>query len=187
MLKGTPVYGIGINDADYPVNITEGEGKQRKIIWRCAYYQKWVNMLDRVNGSHYRPSYVETSVCEDWLNFSAFKSWMEQQDWQGKELDKDLKGDGTLYSPETCVFVSKKVNMLVQLRKPMFYRGYWKATVRLPDGTRARLHKKDRASVLADYVAYKKRAVDMLPNECCSDYIRSLIYKKLETFYEENL
>lgn len=33
------------------------------------------------------------------------------QDWQGKELDKDLLGDGKLYSPETCIFVSHAVNM----------------------------------------------------------------------------
>jgi hypothetical protein len=35
---------------------------------------------------------------------------MEKQDWQGKQLDKDLLGDGKLYSPKTCVFVSSRVN-----------------------------------------------------------------------------
>lgn len=35
---------------------------------------------------------------------------METQDWQDKELDKDLIGNGKLYSPENCVFVSRALN-----------------------------------------------------------------------------
>jgi hypothetical protein len=42
----------------------------------------------------------------------AFKSWMESQDWKDKELDKDLIGNGKLYSPENCVFVSQELNKL---------------------------------------------------------------------------
>ncbi len=38
---------------------------------------------------------------------SSFKSWMETQDWEGKQLDKDLLFEGNrVYSPETCVFVT---------------------------------------------------------------------------------
>ena len=37
---------------------------------------------------------------------------MEQQDWQGKQLDKDLLGNGKLYSPETCCFVEQWLNNL---------------------------------------------------------------------------
>jgi hypothetical protein len=35
---------------------------------------------------------------------------MKTQDWVDKELDKDLLGDGKLYSPETVVFVTQRVN-----------------------------------------------------------------------------
>ena len=36
---------------------------------------------------------------------------MEQQDYIGKVLDKDLKVTGNkIYSPETCLFISPKVN-----------------------------------------------------------------------------
>jgi hypothetical protein len=36
---------------------------------------------------------------------------MQGQDWEGKQLDKDLLIVGNkLYSPETCVFVSKITN-----------------------------------------------------------------------------
>lgn len=35
---------------------------------------------------------------------------METQDWEGKALDKDLIGDGKLYSPECCVFIDQSLN-----------------------------------------------------------------------------
>ena len=58
-----------------------------------------------------RPSYVGTIVCDEWLRFSSFKAWMESQDWQGKQLDKDLLFVGSkLYSPATCCFVSREIN-----------------------------------------------------------------------------
>ena len=58
-----------------------------------------------------QPTYKGCSVCEEWLTFSNFKSWMEQQDWEGKQLDKDLLVyKNKIYSPETCVFVSSVIN-----------------------------------------------------------------------------
>jgi hypothetical protein len=39
---------------------------------------------------------------------------MEKQDWKGKELDKDLLVNGNkVYSPETCIFLTKKVNSFI--------------------------------------------------------------------------
>jgi hypothetical protein len=36
-----------------------------------------------------------------------------KQDWEGKELDKDiLVPNNKVYSPDTCVFIDKKVNQL---------------------------------------------------------------------------
>ena len=35
---------------------------------------------------------------------------METQDHKGKHLDKDLCGNGKLYSVETCVFISQNLN-----------------------------------------------------------------------------
>lgn len=57
------------------------------------------------------PTYVGCSVCEEWLTFSNFKCWMETQDHEGNQLDKDLLFQGNkVYSPETCIFVSPQVN-----------------------------------------------------------------------------
>ena len=79
----------------------------------CPYYRTWTNMLKRcygANAKHKKSPYDDCTVCDDWLTFSTFKGWMETQDWEGKELDKDLLGNGKLYSPETCVFIITKTN-----------------------------------------------------------------------------
>jgi len=41
---------------------------------------------------------------------------MVNLDWHGKELDKDLLGDGKFYSPDTCCFILDKTNNF--LRQP---------------------------------------------------------------------
>lgn len=40
--------------------------------------------------------------------------WMEQQDWEGKQLDKDIiVPNNKVYSPDTCVFANSRVNLLL--------------------------------------------------------------------------
>lgn len=118
MKSGKLVHGVGINDADYVVQkfetIIENGKRNRKLIWICPFYQAWINMLNRCYSIKFqdkRPTYRGCSVSEEWLTFSVFKNWMEKQDWQDKQLDKDLLFDGNkVYSPETCVFVTRTVN-----------------------------------------------------------------------------
>lgn len=104
------VHGFGINDADYPIAVYI-DGKQ--II--CQFYSLWKDMIRRGYSKEFKsknPAYIDCSVCEEWKYFSKFKSWMETQDWQGKQLDKDILVHGNkIYSPETCIFVSKSVNV----------------------------------------------------------------------------
>ncbi len=96
------VCGIGINDADYVVQPTV-DGKRLT----CPYYARWKNILVRITSD---PFYIGCAVCEGWRSFMVFREWMMAQGWQGKHLDKDLLGDGSLYSPETCVFVTQAIN-----------------------------------------------------------------------------
>ena len=92
------VYGVGINDADYSVAKTEvighvdGKRKQKRV-WGCPYYEVWANMLKRCYSAKCQgkqPTYKGCSVSEEWLRFSNFGRWMEVQDFEGKQLDKDL-------------------------------------------------------------------------------------------------
>lgn len=105
--------GVGINDSDYAIAKTV-DGK-RKL---CPIYQVWASMIKRCYCGIFHnenPSYVGCSVYEGWLLFSNFRSWMEKQDWIGKELDKDLIIKGNkVYSPEACVFIEHKVNNFIR-------------------------------------------------------------------------
>lgn len=107
--KKSLVFGVGINDLT------------RAIVWRengkriiCPIYRIWQNMLGRCydEDQHKRlPSYKDCTVIEDWVYLSKFESWLKTQDWEGKQLDKDILFLGNkVYSPETCVFVDAKLN-----------------------------------------------------------------------------
>ncbi len=101
-----PIYGVGINDSDY---VTQPE--DRKL--RCPIFDRWHSMIRRCYSENSRiinPAYEMVSVCQDWLVYSNFKVWMESQNWEGLALDKDIRGDGNLYSPETCAFVPQQIN-----------------------------------------------------------------------------
>lgn len=112
------VCGVGVNDADYVTQkwetaIVDGKKKQ-KLVWFCPFYKTWQSMLNRCYSTKIQdkyPTYIGCSVADEWHTFSVFKNWMEKQDWQDKQLDKDLLFDGNkVYSPETCVFVTRTVN-----------------------------------------------------------------------------
>ena len=116
------VYGVGVNDLDYRTRVYEyvtkdGGKRVLKPVFRCKYYEVWENMLSRCYSKKFlesRPSYNGTSVCSEWLSATAFKKWMEQQDWRGKCLDKDIVVPRSkLYSPETCAFVLNATNLFV--------------------------------------------------------------------------
>jgi len=113
------VSGVGINDANYIVQMKEelgsvGGKRKRGVVWICPFYQRWSNLIRRCYSEKEQkrgPSYIGCTVCEEWKHFSNFKAWMETQDWEGNELDKDILVRGNkVYSPETCVFVSSTVN-----------------------------------------------------------------------------
>ena len=107
-----PILGIGSNDADYLT-----EYVLDNIRFRCPYYQTWLHMLSRCYSSKYQTrqlSYLNCTVCAEWLLFSNFKAWMILQDWKDKQLDKDLITRGNkIYSPETCIFISQDINALL--------------------------------------------------------------------------
>lgn len=113
-MKNRLVCGIGINNANYAVCKYEYQDGKRKQVWVCPIYRTWKHMLQRCYSAktqEKQPTYKGCSVCEEWLTFSNFKTWMEGQDWMGKELDKDLLFPGNkIYSPDTCVFLDRRIN-----------------------------------------------------------------------------
>ena len=105
------IYGVGVNDADYPISqygVIEGKRKQ---VWMCPFYQSWLNMFKRVHSKKIHNTYDTATIREEWRVFSVYKTWMEKQHWQGNELDKDVLMIGNKeYGPDTCVFVPQYLN-----------------------------------------------------------------------------
>lgn len=88
-----PLFGFGINDADYLVT-TKINGKRLT----CPYYRVWANAIKRSYCEKYQDknqSYLGCSVSKEWFKFSNFRKCMEVQDWKDKAL----------------VGIKKKVNM----------------------------------------------------------------------------
>lgn len=118
--KGKPrnlVHGIGINDAPYLISYIDDQGKEH----RCPFYSRWRSLLQRITDTKLQekyPTYIGCTIEPSWLVFTNFRAWMQKQDWQGKELDKDLKYQGNKhYGPDTCLFIRQELNKLLCLRR----------------------------------------------------------------------
>ena len=108
------VYGVGFNDKTKPTWV---DGKVVKE------YQLWADMLRRCFSDEYqtrRPTYKDCNVSDNFLNYSYFYDWCQEQTGFGKVddkgrswcLDKDLLFVGNkLYSEDTCIFVPQEINL----------------------------------------------------------------------------
>jgi hypothetical protein len=62
-------------------------------------------------------AYMDCEVCDEWFNFQNFAKWYDENFYEieGEKihLDKDILIKGNkIYSPETCVFVPARINIL---------------------------------------------------------------------------
>lgn len=112
-----PIFGIGIND----LILCKGS----------KMYKVWFNMIRRCYDSRFHiknPTYKNCSVHKEWLILSNFKVWFDCNYKENYELDKDILVKGNkVYSPETCCFVPKEINML--LNKQHKHRGEYSVGV----------------------------------------------------------
>ena len=103
------IRGVGIFDGD----VGDGQTISNPI------YVTWKHMLERCYNHQAREhvTYINTTVCDDWLYYSNFKTWYLQNNWYtGDEiinLDKDILIKGNQqYGPMACVLVPHSLNML---------------------------------------------------------------------------
>lgn len=112
----------------YPYNPTSygkgyyGVGKHKANInnRKSIAYRKWSSMLKRCYCPNYlnaNPTYRDSNVCSEWLDFQNFAGWFYKQNKPSEyELDKDLFGDGKVYSPETCCLIPRAINSVIKTR-----------------------------------------------------------------------
>ena len=102
-----------------------GQGEFKSVGDDLKKYLVWVAMLQRCYDKNYQekqPTYKGCSVVEEWHNFQNFAKWFEEnynheymEDWA---LDKDiLIKENKIYSPDTCAFVPRDINIFFQKRK----------------------------------------------------------------------
>jgi len=104
-------YGHGIIDSEY---IRDENNKCLKS------YTTWHNMMERCFSEKLKlkyPTYKDVTCCENWLYYSNFKKFYNENYYvvngQRTELDKDiLHKNNKIYSPENCVFVPQRINIM---------------------------------------------------------------------------
>lgn len=98
--KRSLVVGVGIYD-----------GSKDDAYSKCK--KLWNSMLLRCYKKNH-PCYLDVYVCSEWLTFSNFKKWFDENYIEGYDLDKDILVKGNkVYSPDTCCFVPPRINVLV--------------------------------------------------------------------------
>jgi hypothetical protein len=97
-------------------------------------YSIWKAMLSRCYNpkdiSYKRYGAKGVVVCEEWqTDFVKFNDWCLSNGWEkGKQIDKDKIGTGKLYSPESCVIISRQENCWLRKTSRMIeYNGTTKS------------------------------------------------------------
>lgn len=91
---------------------------------RLTSYTVWNEMIRRCYKNHNttQPTYEKVRVCDEWLCYSNFKKWFNENyytiDGDTVALDKDImQYDSKIYSPNTCIFVPKSINAMFRTKK----------------------------------------------------------------------
>jgi hypothetical protein len=193
--KSKMVWGVGINDADYPVMPRVGNSQNV-----CNFYKTWRSMLERCYSARWirkYPTYSGCSVASEWLAFSNFKRWMESQNWHGKDLDKDLLVVGNkIYSKETCIFIDPAVNKFIS-KDSIFERNSTAGAFKRPNGkwqakcVNSRTGKQEtigtfdtREMARAAWVSRKIEVINQLAESIDDDIVKAAILNRYKLFLE---
>ena len=111
------VCGVGY----YGVGKYKSRGKDGK---KTRAYETWRDMIRRCYDPHTinkYPTYIDCYVCELWHCFQNFAKWYYENYYEVENetmcLDKDiLCKNNKIYSPETCIFVPQRINVLFTKR-----------------------------------------------------------------------
>lgn len=105
------LFGTGIYDGPRPAKANIIYGYWKRMIER-GYSQRVVAM---------RPTYADVTVCQSWHLYSNFEKWvLTMGALDGLELDKDILCPGNkVYSPDTCCFVPKYLNVFLNKNKAL--------------------------------------------------------------------
>lgn len=108
-------YGHGLYSKGKYTTSVEGKLTKEFTIWA-----KMLERCYRDKCQEQNPTYKGCVVSENFKNFQFFAEWCNNQvgfgnkDW---DMDKDIIGDGKVYSEDTCCFVPKTLNLFIATLK----------------------------------------------------------------------
>ena len=108
------VYGVGFLGIGPHATSKNNIKNKTYDIW-CKIIKRCYCETDK-NYRYYGAKGIKVS--EEWHCFQNFADWFENNKKQDHDLDKDISG-GEIYSKEKCIFVHKKINLLIQTSKIM--------------------------------------------------------------------
>lgn len=148
-----------------------------------------------------QPTYRDVTCCEEWLSFGNFLEWVNREvDYNGHKkgftLDKDLIVKGNkVYSPETCSFVPRVLNNLLNSRAYSCSKTPL-GVFHQPNGTyRANISEFGRTRLIGVYenevdafTAYKlaKNAYLRVVLVQYKDVIKPAVYRTVLSWFAEN-
>lgn len=101
--------------------VSQNDSRKLKNKGKYKYIACWRGMMERCyfgNKSSKNKSYSGCCVCSKWHDISNFKDWYNKNiiTCEGNKIciDKDLLGDGKLYSPKTCCFLPEAINNAIK-------------------------------------------------------------------------
>ena len=84
---------------------------------KTPQYRTWENMMSRCyypKASRYEAYGGRgVKVHPDWYNYQVFAEWFDSNWKEGYDLDKDILGDGLLYSSEVCRYIPQDLNKIL--------------------------------------------------------------------------
>lgn len=184
LLFGVGYYGVGQYKAK--------TGSSKEGFARLPAYSAWCNMLSRCYDKNYiDPHLYENSIVhEDWHCFQTFAEWYYDEisycNFKGRRpVDKDILGDGAIYSSQTCCVVPHIINSTIKEgKRGVCLNGVIRSTNGLfrviPGYSCSDLRFNDEKSAHMAFVEAKSEKIKSLANEY-KEFLRSHVYETLMT------
>lgn len=139
-------------------------------------YKSWISMLQRCYEKRYltnQPKNRHVKVCDEWLNFQNFSKWYDinhhNYTVEKYQLDKDLLGDGTMYSPDNCCYLPRIINKAIQRGQGVFASPHHNGKYRAISSKHSKIvsihQSHDKEEVYQSYLAFKRGYILELINE----------------------
>lgn len=184
LLFGVGYYGVGLHKSK--------AGPSSKGFPNLPAYSTWCNMLSRCYDKNYiSPDVYENSIVhDDWHCFQTFAEWyyntLSDFKYNGKSyLDKDILGNGDLYSEKFCCIVPSAINTIItQKHGGKCLPGVVKSSNRLyrvtPGYTCSNEKFNDEKSAHMAFVEAKSEKIKTLANEH-KELLHPHVYEALMT------